>query len=211
MKKTLDGGIYVVVNPQMEETTLLDRLQKLTTQPIAAIQIWDHFDQDLVDLEIIHKIHGICRAASVPLLINNRWEILEEIALDGVHFDEIPEHLNAIRKQIGRPFIVGLTCGNEQNKLGWAAEHADYISFCAMFPSTSAGPCEIVTPETVKVARKVFKRPLFLSGGIKPENMHELKDLEFDGVAVISGLMQAVDPTRELRKYQQQLKRTPCD
>ena len=72
----------------------------------------------------------------------------------------------------------------------WAAEHhVDYISFCSMFPSSSAATCEIVSYESVKKAAKIFDKPLFLAGGIYPGNIKQLKDLEYDGIAVISGII----------------------
>jgi thiamine-phosphate pyrophosphorylase len=75
-----------------------------------------------------------------------------------------------------------------------------------MFPSTSAGSCTIVMPSTVREARGITNLPLFVSGGITPENILSLRKLTpFDGVAVISGIMSADDTSLKVRSYQDAL------
>ncbi|MDO5654740.1 MAG: thiamine phosphate synthase [Flavobacteriaceae bacterium] len=210
MKKELklkeNKGIYLVINPKMEETKLLERLQFLMDKGIVAVQIWDNFDKIQDKIALIEKILKICRKAEVPLLINNRWELLTKLDLDGVHFDEIPENGLEIKNEIGRDFLLGITCENDLKDVEWAAKNrADYISFCSMFPSVSAGACEIVSHETVQKAREIFPNRIFLAGGISPENLEELSDLDFDGIAVISGLMNTEEPEKELEKYKNNL------
>lgn len=43
--------------------------------------------------------------------------------------------------------------------------------------------------------------PIFLAGGIKPENIKLLRKLDFDSVAVISGIMGAKNPTAAAQDY----------
>lgn len=200
--------IYLVLNPAMEESMLLERLNTIVTQDIFAIQIWDNFRQGQRIEKLIRKIHAVCTPHHIPLLINNRWEYLITTELDGVHFDHIPEDINAIKNKIGRKFIIGITCGNDLKPVEWASEHdIDYISFCSMFPSVSAQACEIVNRQTVQKARQIFENPIFLAGGIYPENLITLQGLDFDGIAVISGIMNAEYPDKTIDKYKHHLKK----
>jgi len=48
--------------------------------------------------------------------------------------------------------------------------------------------------------------PIFLAGGIRPENIGKLKELSFDGIAVISGVMGSDNPDEAVREYVKQLK-----
>src|SRR5690625_4340683 len=164
--------IYLVINSSMEESKILEKLKVISTKEIAAIQIWDNFEKGQDVIALIRKIYAICHSKNIPLLINNRWEYLNQIELDGVHFDVIPDAIDFIRNQVQREFIIGLTCGNNLNSVEWAAENkVDYISFCSIFPSKSAEECEIVDHKIVQKARTIFNNYLFLAGGIYPNNI----------------------------------------
>lgn len=201
------AGIYLVIDPSMETVALLRQLKQVANREIAAIEIWDHFDGSQDRLQLIRQIYELCNEHHVPLLINNHWEFLKTVALDGVHFDLPPTDLLRIKREIGRDFIVGLTCGNDLDSVRWAEENdVDYISFCSMFPSKSDVECEIVNFETVRKARQIFNRRLFLSGGIYPENIDQLNGLPYDGIAVISGIMSSEAPSRAMDRYIDKLK-----
>src|SRR5680860_289624 len=170
-KRSIKSGIYLVIDPSMEEQVLLKKLQIVLTREIAAVQIWDNFKGNQNIAGLIRKIQSLCAQHRTLVLINNRWEYLKRTGLDGVHFDAIPDDLDQIRKRIRKGSILGLTCGNDLADVGWAAKHGiDYISFCSMFPSPSVGDCEIVAYGTIKKARSIFDGPLFLAGGIYPKN-----------------------------------------
>lgn len=206
-KKTIESGIYLVIDPSMEEQILLRKLRIILTKKIAAVQIWDNFKNEQNSEYLIRKIHFLCAQKQIPVLINNRWEYLKKIDLDGVHFDAIPNNLEDIREKINKNFIFGLTCGNDLADVRWAANNnVDYISFCSMFPSSSVSNCEIVAHETVKKASLIFDKPLFLAGGIHPKNLKQLAELKYDGIAVISGIMNSEHPDQAIYGYQQHLK-----
>ena len=205
-KKSIESGIYVVIDPSMEEHVLFNKLQIILTKEIAAIQIWDNFKNEQNIGALIHKIHFLCAQHQTPVLINNQWEFLKETELDGVHFDTTPNNLDDIRRQIHRDFIFGLTCGNDLDDVRWAAKHnIDYISFCSMFSSSSVDNCEIVAHETVEEASLIFNKPLFLAGGIYPKNMNRLDRLKYSGIAVISGIMNSEHPDRAIDDYYENL------
>jgi len=117
-----------------------------------------------------------------------------------------PEGRDHIMKEIDRLFITGLTCGNDTKRFEWAVTHGiDYISFCAVFPSPSAGSCELVRLETIRKVRKITSMPIFASGGVRPDNVNRLLDLGIDGVAVISGILNDEHPEKTARRYKEVL------
>ena len=88
----------------------------------------------------------------------------------------------------------------------WADDHAlDYISFCSMFPSSTANSCELVSFETVRQARLITSLPIFLAGGIRPGNIEALKELDYSGIAVVSGVMSANNPAEAINLYHEKL------
>lgn len=203
------NGIYLVVDPAMEHAKLFPRVRSALEGGAGILQVWNHWPDDTITSgkeQFIDRILQLAGDYNVPVLINEEWKLLVSTGLDGIHFDKVPEDFGRIRKAIGRPFIAGLTCGDDLQKVKWAEEHdLDYISFCAMFPSSSVSNCPIVRPETVRRARRITDKPLFLSGGITPDKIEELGGLDFDGVAVISGILKDDHPRQKTADYRKAL------
>ncbi len=198
-------GIYLVLDPSKERERLLVKLEECLQAGIDAVQLWNNWPgtMSLPDkLGLIKDILKIVAPFDLPVLINEEWQLLAKTELDGVHFDKIPRDFQHIQQEIGYDRIVGLTCGNDLSLVEWAEAHEiDYLSFCAMFPSRSVDDCAIVKPETVRDARSITQMPIFLSGGIIPRNLASLKELDFQGVAIISGIMDSPSIVKSVCAY----------
>lgn len=209
MERRIKGGVYLVIDPAMDQELLLAKVSQALEGGVQVLQIWNHWPEHfgLADKQgLVEAILKISSQFNVPVLINEEWELLKHTGLDGVHFDSIPKDYEHIQKDIGRPFISGITCSNDLAVIEWAEQHDfDYVSFCSMFPSSSVDSCEIVRPKTVQKAREITQMPLFLSGGITTGNLASLKELDFNGVAVISGILSSDSPQASAASYQNAL------
>ena len=207
-RQTIQSGIYLIIDPSMEEEILFAKLNLIVKEKIAAIQVWDNFKEDQNIEELLLKIYEKASPNNIPIIINNRWELLKQSPLDGIHFDEIPENFNDIKKEINRDFIAGITCNNKLSIIEYAEKHQfDYISFCSMFPSKTANSCELVDFETVQKAKNIFSGKIFLAGGIDLGNIENLSQLNYDGIAVVSGIMSAENPSENIKMYHQKIKK----
>jgi thiamine-phosphate pyrophosphorylase len=209
MKYKNINGIYLVVDPAMKQSKLLDKVEQALEGCVDILQIWNHWPDGMSEYDKEQLVTHIIEMADkydVPVLVNEDWELLTNTRAHGVHFDSIPNNIDKIRQKVDRGFISGVTCSNDLEVVKWAETHDfNYVSFCAMFPSPSVGSCEIVKPETVRKARELTDMPLFLSGGITPERIAELDGLAFNGVAVISGILKDDEPQERTLNYQQAL------
>jgi thiamine-phosphate pyrophosphorylase len=206
IKRKINSGVYLVIDPSIDETILIHKLTIILQEKIVAVQIWDNFSSEENALKLIHRITDLCHEKNVPVIINNKWKWLNTTNLDGVHFDCIPTDFEDIKINIGRSFTVGLTCNNDLSLVHWAQNNqVDYISFCSIFPSSTSNSCDLIKFETIQEAKKITAIPLFLAGGIKPENMPKLVGLSFDGVAVVSGIMDSEKPNETIKAYLKQL------
>lgn len=202
IKNNIQKGIYLVVDPSMEETVLLKRIEQALQEKIVAVQVWDNFQAGQKIIPLIDKICELCHSRDVPVFINNQWELLGEAPLDGVHFDEIPQDIKKIRRKIGKQFLTGLTCNNDLSWVSWAEKNRfDYISFCSIFPSSTSNSCELVDFETIRKTKEKSSLPVFLAGGINPENINKLNELDYEGVAVVSGIMNSDRPQEAIQNY----------
>jgi len=204
-KRKIQKGIYLVVDPQMERRVLVEKVKAALKSGICALQVWDNIKSGTAIIPLLQELSREAHNFNVPVFINNHWQLLKETDLDGVHFDEIPEDLASIKREINRDMLIGLTCGNDPSKIEWAEASAlDYISFCSIFPSNTSNSCESVSFDTIKNTLERYRIPVFLAGGITPENLGKLNRFAYSGVAVVSGIMDAVDPGTEITRYKTQ-------
>jgi len=200
--KNREKGIYLIIDPSWEENLLLPQIRQIVQEEIVAIQIWDNFKDEQQFLPLIDKICEISHAQHIPVIINNHWKLLECTRLDGVHFDSIPKNWNKIKDKFLEAHIIGLTCNNDLSDLKWAEKNQlNYVSFCSVFPSKTSNSCELVNFETIEKAKEQYSLPVFLAGGISHENLPLLSHLDFDGIAMVSGIMSAKKPQEAIQKY----------
>lgn len=206
---TIKGGLYLVVDPSIGWDALKPKVESAIKGGVAVLQIWNHWNTDQDKTLFIQNICALAHAHNVPVLINEEWSWLMHTPLDGVHFDHVPKNLNFITQFINKPFLKGITCGNDTTRIQWAIHHqVDYISFCSMFPSSSTDVCELVSPEVVKQTRQKTTMPIFAAGGITVEKIPELLKLGVDGVAVISAITKAENAESKSREFYKALHAT---
>ncbi len=198
------GGVYLVIDPTRNWENLLQQLDLALKGGLHIVQVWNHWTEGISEsekLDFLDKVKKSCFRFNVVVIMHEDWKLAIQSGLNGVHFDEIPNNFSEIREAL-KDKIIGTTVGNDMKKIKWADEQRiTYISFCAIFPSPSVETCEIVKPENIKAARAITDLSIFLSGGIKPENLAQLHGLDFDGVAIISGILDAPNPTEAVESY----------
>lgn len=197
-------GLYLVADLSMPEEKLLDAFSKAVKGGVQIVQIWNaagNLPENT--LRVGKKIYSKVSEAGIPLIVNNDMELAKRLGASGVHFD-LQTSADDARKFLGTNAIVGYTCGNDQ-ALVRKAENlgADYISFCAVFPSPSVQSCEVVPLESIRKAKEIVSIPVFASGGITLENAHLVLEAGADGLAIASSILRAEDPETEARAFRQ--------
>ncbi|MFC1561480.1 thiamine phosphate synthase [candidate division KSB1 bacterium] len=200
----ISGGLYLVIDPSPGAEEVLPRVEAALQGGASTLQIWNNWNKDQDSRSFIDKVCMLAQKYTIPVLINEDYDLLKETGLHGIHFDEPRMTPGEVRALTGRPILYGLTCGNDMQRIRWAVdENADYISFCAMYPSLSVSSCDIVSLESVRQARTMCDFPIFASGGITPENAVPVLENGADGIAVISGILKSEDPKASAQRYVQ--------
>ncbi len=195
------SGLYLVVDPSIPEHELLLKLEGALRGGADVLQVWNPWEDRRKALALARKILRTSRKHGVPLIVDDDLQLAMEIGADGLHLEKYVMSPKEVRRALGADVIVGYTCGNDLEIAARAdREEADYISFCAIFPSPSVQDCEIVPLEKVKEAKRRFRIPVFASGGITAENAHLVLKAGADGIAVISAIFKAPDAEQAARK-----------
>ena len=194
-------GLYLVVDPSISHQRLLGIVKKALKGGVDILQLWAS-ENALKMKEVAWSLLDLANQNHVPLIINNDLQLANEIGAHGVHMDQYDKTPSEIRKFLGKESIVGYTLGNDLERLRWAGNvAADYVSFCAVFPTSSVSQCEIVPLNTMKLAKSMTKIPIFASGGITLNNVRSVLEAGADGIAVISAILKASDPEQAAKSF----------
>ncbi len=204
MKRKIESGVYLVVDSSYGEEKVLRVVRESMEAGLDALQLWSSWENDDQAVVIGKKLAKIANEFSVPFVVNNYLDVAIKIGADGVHIDGRDPAPELIRKKMGPRSIVGVTCSTSMEKVLWANDSkVDYVSFCAMFPSSSVDECDLVPLSMLSEARHQVSIPIFASGGINLENADQVLRSGANGIAVISAIMNANDPglaTRQLKE-----------
>jgi len=198
-------GLYLVVDTSLEKKELLNRVELALKGGVDILQIWSNWKTREYGYEISREILNIAKRYNVPVIINNDYLLANDIGANGVHLDSY-EILPADVKKINNNLIVGYTIGNDMNRALWAEKvGADYISFCACFPTSSVDKCDIVPLWVIKETKKRVKIPVFASGGINLKNVDSVLETGIDGIAVISAVLKAENPEIAAKMFKEKI------
>jgi len=136
----------------------------------------------------------ICHRYGVPFIMNDRPDLALEVGADGVHVgqDDAPVHL--CRRILGDDAIIGLST-HALSELADALGHdASYISAGPVV----ATPTKPGRPGTglgyATLAIDAAEIPVFITGGVTPENVGDLAEAGVRRFVVVRALTEAVDP-----------------
>jgi thiamine-phosphate pyrophosphorylase len=144
----------------------------------------------------------LCRAAQVPLIINDDIDLAEALGADGLHVGRGDLPIEAARARLGKGKLLGASC---YDSLGLAlaarAAGADYIAFGSAFPSGTKPGATRAPLSLYREAKARLGCPIVAIGGITKENALVLLEAGADAVAVISALFDAPDVERRAREF----------
>lgn len=173
-------------------------------------------------IQIAKELHKVCRAANVPLLINDRIDVALAVGVEGVHIGQDDMNLKSARKILGPDAIIGVTTNNEEEALQAAQDGADYLGIGTVYATQTkentktiigtAGVQQILT-SLAKAGHTDIKTVCI--GGVNASNAQRilyqstspLKKL--DGVAVVSAIMGSEDARASAENLKHLLSQPP--
>jgi thiamine-phosphate pyrophosphorylase len=194
-------GLYALT-PDLADTRLLAGLVSQAIQGgAAAVQYRNKPAPAALRREQAAALLALCRAAGVPLIMNDDLELAIAIDADGAHLGSGDGDLAEARRRLGSRRLLGASC---YNRLALAhaavAVGADYVAFGAAFASPTKPRAVRAPLELYRKARRTFPVPIVAIGGITVDNAAELLAAGVDAIAVITALFEAGDVERRARE-----------
>jgi thiamine-phosphate pyrophosphorylase len=140
------------------------------------------------------ELLGICRAAGVPFIVNDRLDVALAIGADGVHVGQDDMPAMAARRLIGEKMLLGVSAGSVEEARKAADDGADYIGASPIFstPTKPDAPPPLGL-DGLRAIAKAVSVPVVAIGGINRGNAAEMMDAGAAGVAVVSAIVAADD------------------
>jgi len=182
--------IYLITPPKIDENFFFTSLENvLSTKIVSCLQIRLKNVEDKNIIEICKMVRPICDNYKIPLIINDRLDLVKKCDADGVHLGQEDGSIKDARKYLGSNFIIGASCYNSKHIAMEAAENgADYVAFGAFFESKTKVPKVKVKKNIIEDWNFISNIPCVAIGGITPTNCKDLIKAGADHLAVIGSI-----------------------
>ncbi|MFP4673523.1 MAG: thiamine phosphate synthase [Opitutales bacterium] len=147
-------------------------------------------DADVADA--VRECLPLCRASGARLILNDRVQIALDAGADGVHLGKDDMPWQEARSLAGDRLLIGGTVNSEDD--ADAARDSACLDYAGVGPFRFTGTKKKLAPVLTasqwrNILRKLAPLPCYAIGGIRPEDLRQLRGFGVHGVAVSSILM----------------------
>lgn len=195
-------GLYAVTPDEPDTVKLVRKVRMALAGGARTVQYRNKSAGATLRREQGAALLAVCRAARVPLIINDDLDLAAALEADGLHLgrDDLP--VAAARKRLSKGALVGASCYDRLD-LAVSARNAgaDYVAFGSAFPSTTKPGATRAPLSLYRDAKAQLDCPVVAIGGITSENARAVIEAGADAIAVISALFDAQDIERSAREF----------
>ena len=142
---------------------------------------------------LAEEIHSLTAPLRVPLILNDYPELLRDVPAEGAHVGQDDMSVAEARAAAGRPVVIGKSTHSLTQARAAAEEGADYIGFGPLFATPTKPGRPAIGLEDIRTAYSEVKIPIFCIGGIKQENLAQVRGAGAQRIVIVSGWLQADD------------------
>jgi thiamine-phosphate pyrophosphorylase len=147
-------------------------------------------------LPLAQEMRRLTQVYGARLLINDRIDVALAVNADGVHLTTTSLPVDVARQLLGPNRLLGVSTHSRAEAQVAAEGGADFIVFGPVFFTPSKAPYgEPVGLEALRDACAAVALPILAIGGIKKVNLDQVVAAGANGIAVISAVIAADDPT----------------
>ncbi len=197
-------GVYVVIDvgPASRDDHVLALVDAAAVGGAALLQVRGKNISDRRLLQLVEGALPSCRAARVPLIVNDRADVAMLAGADGVHVgqDDLPAGL--VRRLLPVNALLGASSHTlEQARAALAGDALDYVAFGPVFASpTKQGHADVTGLAALAELSLASPLPVCAIGGITtPARMADVARAGARLGAVVSAVASADDPGEATR------------
>jgi thiamine-phosphate pyrophosphorylase len=191
-----DFNLYLITDrTQTKGRDLLWLLEQALDAGVKAIQLREK-DLGGRDLFLLaEKVSNLCQSYRSALFVNERIDIALAVNAAGVQLGNASVPVALARELLGAQKMIGLSTHSFGEALEAQQQGADFVLFGPVYFTPSKATYG--APQGLNKLKEVLEKislPVYAIGGIKPENILDLRRLGVSGVALISAIMSSDAP-----------------
>jgi thiamine-phosphate pyrophosphorylase len=187
-------ALYLITDDSMPERIARDVAAALCGAPpetvLVQLRAKNCAPRELYEIALQLREH--CATHRAGFLVNDRADLAQAVAADGVHLPERALPADVVRGVLGPRALIGVSCHDALGLRAAANSGASFATLSPVFPSPSKGtPLGLASfAALVREARL----PVYALGGVDAVHARELKAAGATGLAVISAVFGSQDP-----------------
>lgn len=193
-------AVYLVADPDQTSRDLIDTVASALSAGATAIQLRTKTLPDRETLDLALAIATHCRQHDALFIINDRLDLALASGADGIHLgvDDLP--LPAARRLSPPDFIIGYSPETDDQTVAAKSDGANYLGIGPVFGTSSKSDAgSAIGLETIHRRATLAHIPIIGIGGITPTNAPSVIHTGAVGVAVVSSILRAPDPSAATR------------
>jgi len=135
------------------------------------------------------KVKNITDKYNIPLIINDRLDIMLATDAAGVHLGQDDMPVAAARRLVGKDKIIGASARTTKEAIRAEEDGASYIGAGSVFNTITKKDAKRISIEELKDMTSAVSIPVIAIGGVNKDNIEMLKDTGIKGIAVVSAIL----------------------
>ena len=199
-----DTTLYFITDSTgFEKDEFLRRVRSALKGGVTIIQLREKNRTTREYIELAEAVHAITKEFNVPLIIDDRIDVMLAADCEGVHVGAEDMPVAVARKLIGKDKILGATAKTVEAASKAFNDGADYLGVGAIYPTTTKVKTVLTSTETLDAITKAVPIPVNAIGGLNASNLGVLKGIDIAGVCAVSAIMKAESPKKAAEDLKQ--------
>ncbi len=201
---------FITDSTGFEHDEFLRRIRSALEGGVTILQLREKNRTTREYIELAKEVHEITKEFSVPLIIDDRVDVMLASGSEGVHVGAEDMPVSIARKLIGKDRILGATAKTVETAVKAYEDGADYLGVGAIYPTTTKVKTVLTSTETLDAITKAVPISVNAIGGLNPNNLGVLKGIDIAGICAVSAVMKADCPktaAEELKSAFEELRR----
>lgn len=207
MRPVIDISLYLVAGPaDCANGDLVATVREAVAGGVTVVQLRDKTASDEEFVGLGRKLKTVLVGTGVPLVINDRVHLVDEIGADGIHVGVKDMPASEVRRIVGDSILIGTSINPADPATLPDPAFVDHVGIGPVF-ATSTKPDHDAPIGFDGLARLIAqaKVPAVAIGGLKHGHVAQALKAGAQGICVVSAIAGAADPRDAARRMKAEI------